>query len=65
MSTFPLIVRGPSAEVLIAGVGGGGGGWPTMVDVIQKAGGISATGDLARLELLRLSNPGGPTQLCL
>ena len=43
--------------------GADGGGWPTMVDVIQKAGGISATGDLARLELLRPSpNPGGPTQ---
>ena len=43
--------------------GADGGGWPTMVDVIQKAGGISATGDLARLELLRPSpRPGGPTQ---
>ena len=43
--------------------GADGGGWPTMVDVIQKAGGISATGDLARLELLRPSpNPGGPTK---
>ena len=47
----------------LGGVGGGGGGWPTMVDVIQKAGGISATGDLARLELLRPSpTPGGSTQ---
>ena len=45
------------------GVGADGGGWPTMVDVIQKAGGISATGDLGRLELLRPSpTPGGPTQ---
>ena len=45
------------------GVGADGGGWPTMIDVIQKAGGVSATGDLARLELLRPSNtPGGPTQ---
>ena len=44
-------------------VGADGGGWPTMIDVIQKAGGISATGDLARLELLRPSpTPGGPTQ---
>ena len=44
-------------------VGADGGGWPTMVDVIQKSGGISATGDLARLELLRPSPiPGGPTQ---
>ena len=52
---------GTSGEVTT--VGSDGGGWPTMVDVIQKAGGISATGDLARLELLRPSpNPGGPTQ---
>ena len=44
-------------------VGSDGGGWPTMIDVIQKAGGISASGDLARLELLRPSpSPGGPTQ---
>ena len=34
-----------------------------MIDVIQKAGGISAAGDLARLELLWSSpTPGGPTQ---
>ena len=45
------------------GVGADGGGWPTMVDVIQKAGGMSATGDLTRLELLRASSsPGGPTK---
>ena len=45
------------------GVGADGGGWPTMIDVIQKAGGISAAGDLARLELLRSSpTPGGLTQ---
>ena len=44
-------------------VGSDGGGWPTMVDVIQRAGGISATGDLARIELLRPSpTPGGRTQ---
>ena len=47
----------------LAEVGAGGGGWPTMIDVIQKAGGISAAGDLARLELLRPSpTPGGLTQ---
>ena len=47
----------------LTGVGADGGGWPTMIDVIQKAGGISASGDLARLELLRPSpSPGGPTQ---
>ena len=45
------------------GVGIDGGGWPTMVDVIQRAGGLSSTGDLTRLELLRPSpTPGGPTQ---
>ncbi|AII48508.1 sugar ABC transporter substrate-binding protein [Synechococcus sp. KORDI-52] len=44
-------------------VGSDGGGWPSMVEVIQKAGGISATGDLGHLELLRPSPiPGGPTQ---
>ena len=43
--------------------GADGGGWPTIIDAIQKAGGISATGDLARLELLRPSpTPGGSTQ---
>ena len=63
---FTLPVNGQGSVgggVDLGGVGGGGGGWPTMVDVIQKAGGISATGDLARLELLRPSpTPGGPTQ---
>ena len=38
---------------------GSGGGWPTMVDVIQRAGGISAMGDLSRLELLRPSQKQG------
>ena len=28
-------------------------GWPTLVDVVQKAGGIAATGDLSRIEVLR------------
>ena len=63
---FTLPVNGGGsmgAATDLGGVGGGGGGWPTMVDVIQKAGGISATGDLARLELLRPSPlPGGPTE---
>ena len=42
----------------------GEGGWPTLVDVVQKAGGIGATGDLSRLELIRPSHvPGGqPTR---
>ena len=28
-------------------------GWPTLVDVVQKAGGVAATGDLSRIEVLR------------
>lgn len=38
-------------------------GWPTLVDVVQKAGGVTATGDLSRLEVLRpASTPGGPVR---
>ena len=63
---FTLPVNGSSSaggSGNLTGVGSDGGGWPTMIDVIQKAGGISASGDLARLELLRPSpSPGGPTQ---
>jgi len=61
--TLPVDSQGSSTQVGNGGVGGGGGGWPTLVDVIQKAGGISATGDLSRLELLRPSSqPGGASQ---
>ncbi len=62
--TLPVTGKGSAgSSVDRTGVGIDGGGWPTMVDVIQKAGGLSATGDLSRLELLRPSpNPGGPTQ---
>ena len=38
-------------------------GWPTLVDVVQKAGGVTASGDLSRIEVLRPSaRPGGPMQ---
>ena len=62
--TLPVGDRGSAGgSTELTGVGRDGGGWPTMVDVIQKAGGLSATGDLSRLELLRPSpTPGGPTQ---
>jgi polysaccharide export outer membrane protein len=62
--TLPVTGKGSSdSSGDLTGVGVDGGGWPTMVDVIQKAGGLSATGDLARLELLRPSpTPGGSTQ---
>lgn len=38
---------------------GSGGGWPTHGDVIQRAGGVSALGDLSQLELLRRSPQRG------
>ena len=64
MFTLPVNSQGAIGSTAdLTSVGADGGGWPTMIDVIQKAGGISATGDLARLELLRLSPiPGGSTQ---
>ena len=38
-------------------------GWPTLVDVVQKAGGVTASGDLSRIEVLRPSaRPGGSMQ---
>ena len=62
--TLPVNSQGAIGSTAdLTGVGADGGGWPTMIDVIQKAGGISAMGDLARLELLRPSPiPGGLTQ---
>lgn len=35
------------------------GGWPTLVDVVQKAGGVTASGDLSRIEVLRPSARSG------
>ena len=62
--TLPVSSKGSSKSAKDAtSVGLDGGGWPTLVDVVQRAGGISATGDLARLELLRPSpHPGGLTE---
>ena len=35
-------------------------GWPTLVDVVQKAGGVTASGDLSRIEVVRpLPGAGG------
>ena len=37
-------------------------GWPTLVEAVQKAGGIAATGDLSKIELVRPARePGGQT----
>ena len=39
-------------------------GWPTLVDVVQKAGGVTASGDLSRIEVLRPPlTPGGPLRI--
>ena len=41
-----------------------GSGWPTLVDVVQKAGGVTASGDLSRIEVLRPPlTPGGPLRI--
>ena len=34
-------------------------GWPTLVDVVQKAGGVTASGDLSRIEVQRPASPSG------
>ena len=40
-----------------------GSGWPTLVDVVQQAGGVSASADLSSVEVLRPSpRPGGKAQ---
>jgi len=57
---FTLPVNSPGS-ISSDGELGSGGGWPTMVDVIQRAGGVSAMGDLSRLELLRPSHQRGAT----
>ena len=40
-----------------------GSGWPTLVDVVRQAGGVSASADLSSVEVLRPSpRPGGKPQ---
>jgi len=40
-----------------------GSGWPTLVDVVRQAGGVSASADLSSVEVLRPSpRPGGNAQ---
>ncbi len=54
----------------LASSGGGGGaitiqtaGWPTLVDAVQKAGGITAYGDLRRVTIQRpTGGPGAPVR---
>jgi polysaccharide export outer membrane protein len=52
---YTLQVNASKADI-DAGLGSGGG-WPTLVDVIARAGGITAVGDLSNLELMRPSYP--------
>jgi polysaccharide biosynthesis/export protein len=52
---YTLQVNASKADI-DAGLGSGGG-WPTLVDVIARAGGITAVGDLSNLELLRPNYP--------
>ena len=44
-----------------------GSGWPTLVDVVQKAGGMSASADLSSVEVMRPSAgpAGSPRRIAL
>ncbi|WP_156796795.1 polysaccharide biosynthesis/export family protein [Cyanobium sp. PCC 7001] len=68
---FYTLSRDPSSSTLRAsgpGLEGVGtvvntSGWPTMVDALQRAGGITALGDLSNLVLVRRGNaPGEPSR---
>lgn len=54
---YTLQVNANKADI-DAGLGSGGG-WPTLVDVIARAGGITAVGDLSSLELMRPGSANG------
>jgi polysaccharide export outer membrane protein len=66
---FYTLSRDPSSSTLRASGPGVTGtevstsGWPTMVDALQRAGGITALGDLSNLVLVRRGNaPGEPSR---
>lgn len=62
---YSLSSRGSSAQLASSGPGGEGitvssPGWPTLVEAIQRAGGLTALGDLSDIEIVRPSaQPGG------
>jgi polysaccharide export outer membrane protein len=62
---YTLSQSGQAARLAAAGPGTGettvaSAGWPTLVDAVQRAGGITATADLAEVVLTRPSPvPGG------
>lgn len=63
---YTLSSRGGVAQLSSAGPGGqptsvSTAGWPTLVDAIQRAGGITAMGNLDAITILRPgSDPGSP-----
>jgi polysaccharide export outer membrane protein len=58
-STSTLRASGPGLEGTVVNTSG----WPTLVDALQRAGGITATGDLSNLVLVRRGNgPADPPQ---
>lgn len=65
---YSLASRGGSAQLASAGPGGQpttvtAAGWPTLVDAIQRAGGLTALGDLRAIEIVRPAGvPGLPPQ---
>jgi polysaccharide export outer membrane protein len=62
------IGQGGSNQLASTGSGTGGAviqsaGWPTLVDAVQKAGGITAHGDLRRVTIQRpTAGPGSPVR---
>jgi len=61
---YSLSSRGGVSQLSSAGPGGlatsvGTTGWPTLVDAIQRAGGITAMGNLGDIEILRPSGAPG------
>lgn len=54
-STSTLRAAGPGLEGTVVPTSG----WPTMVDAIQRAGGLTALGDLSNLVLVRQGNAPG------
>lgn len=54
-STATLRAAGPGVEGTVVATSG----WPTMVDAIQRAGGLTALGDLSNLVLVRQGNVPG------
>lgn len=61
---YSLTSRGGVSQLSSAGPGGqatsvSSSGWPTLVDAIQRAGGITAMGNLGDIEILRPSGTSG------